>query len=137
MTRLDHSPESEDSLLQRTELRLVRDDGRSICERCAVAATPLTRLKGLLGRAGLARGEGLVIRPAGAVHTCFMRFAIDVVFLDRQLRVLGVSPRLRPWRLSARRGARVVLELAAGESGRRGLRAGDRLRFAEPLARSA
>lgn len=85
----------------------------------------------------MAPGEGLLIRPAGAVHTCFMRFAIDVVFLDRQLRVLGVSPGLRPWRLSARRGARVVLELAAGESERRGLRAGDRLRFAEPLGRSA
>jgi uncharacterized membrane protein (UPF0127 family) len=137
MRRINSSTESEESLSQRTDVRLVRDDGLSICERCTVAATPLTRLKGLLGRAGLARGEGLVIRPAGAVHTCFMRFAIDVVFLDRQLRVLGVSPSLRPWRLSAGRGARVVLELAAGESERRGLRAGDRLRFAEPLGRSA
>lgn len=125
------------TLPKRGELRLVRDDGHSICERCAVAGTPLSRLKGLLGRARLARGEGLLIRPAGAVHTCFMRFAIDVVFLDRQLQVLGVSPLLGPWRFTGRRGARLVLELAAGETERRGLRAGDRLRFAEPAGRSA
>lgn len=118
-------------------LRVVREDGRTVCERCRVAATPLTRLKGLLGRGALARGEGLLIKPAGAVHTCFMRFAIDVVFLDRHLDVLGIASRLPPWRFSGRRGARLVLELAAGESERRGVRAGDRLRIADALGTSA
>ena len=56
-----------------------------------------------------------------------MRFAIDVVFLDADLRVLDVIPGLGPWRLAARRGARAVLELAAGEASRRGLRRGDAL----------
>jgi uncharacterized protein len=56
-----------------------------------------------------------------------MRFPIDVVFLDRELRVLKVVPRLSPWRFASGRGARAVLELAAGECERRGLRPGDRL----------
>jgi uncharacterized membrane protein (UPF0127 family) len=56
-----------------------------------------------------------------------MRFPIDVVFLDRELRVLKVVPDLQPWRAASGRGARAVLELAAGECERHGLRLGDRL----------
>ena len=102
-------------------------DGRTICERCRVADTPLARLKGLLGRSELPRGEGLLLRPASAVHTWFMRFPIDAVFVDRDLVVVGVAAELRPWRAAGRRGARAVLELAAGESERRGIRPGDAL----------
>ena len=68
---------------------LRRNDGTIVCERCTVAESPLTRLRGLLGRDGLEPGEGLLLRPASAVHTYFMRFPIDVVFLDRALVVLG------------------------------------------------
>jgi uncharacterized membrane protein (UPF0127 family) len=102
-------------------------DGRTVCERCTVADTPLTRLKGLLGRSELPRGEGLLLRPASAVHTWFMRFPIDAVFVDRDLVVVDVAAELRPWRAAGRRGARAVLELAAGESERRGIRPGDAL----------
>jgi uncharacterized protein len=56
-----------------------------------------------------------------------MRFPIDVVFLDRELRVLKVVPSLAPWRMASGRGARAVLELAAGECERRGVEPGDRL----------
>jgi uncharacterized membrane protein (UPF0127 family) len=84
-------------------------------------------MRGLLGRAALAAGEGLLIRPASAIHTFFMRFAIDVVFIDRDGVVLRVVPALRPWRLAARRGARSVLELPAGEAAARGIGPGDRL----------
>jgi uncharacterized membrane protein (UPF0127 family) len=102
-------------------------DGRTVCERCTVADTPLTRLKGLLGRSELPRGEGLLLRPASAVHTWFMRFPIDAVFVDRDLVVVDVAAELRPWRAAGRRGARAVLELPAGESERRGIRPGDAL----------
>ena len=102
-----------------------------LCEQCAIADTATRRLKGLLGRKELRAGEGLLIRPAAAIHTAFMQFPIDVVFLDRDLRVVGVEPELRPWRTAARRGARAVLELAAGECSRAGLRFGDSLRFAD------
>jgi uncharacterized membrane protein (UPF0127 family) len=84
-------------------------------------------MKGLLGRSGLDVGEGLLIRPASSIHMFFMRFAIDAVFLDRSLRVVGVAADLRPWRIAWRRGARAVLELPAGEAARRGLGVGDRL----------
>ena len=112
---------------------VLRADERPVCERCFVAETPLTRLKGLLGRSRLLSGEGLLIRPTSAIHTCFMRFPIDAVFLDRDLVVVKVVSDLRPWRLAARRGAKSVLELAAGESARRGIRAGERLRLSDPV----
>jgi uncharacterized protein len=100
-----------------------------VCERCVVADTPLTRLKGLLGRSAIARGDGLLIRPTSAIHTCFMRFPVDAVFLDRDLVVLRAVSDLRAWRVAACRGSRSVLELAAGEISRRGIRPGDRLRL--------
>ena len=98
-----------------------------VCERCELADGPLTRLRGLLGRASLEPGEGLLLRPSAAVHTMFMRFPIDVVFLDRDRRVLDIRADVKPWRAAARRGAREVLELAAGEGSHRGLRVGERL----------
>ena len=84
-------------------------------------------MRGLLGRSALPREEGLLLRPAPAVHTWFMRFPIDTVFLDRELTVLSIKPNLRPWRAAKQKGARAVLELAAGESARRGIDVGDRL----------
>jgi uncharacterized membrane protein (UPF0127 family) len=86
-----------------------------------LAVTPLSRLRGLLGT----RDAGpLLLAPASGVHTCFMRRAIDVVFLDADLRVLRVVRGMRPWRFAAARGARAVLELPAGEAT---VRPGDRL----------
>jgi uncharacterized protein len=92
-----------------------------------VAARPFTRMRGLLGRRSLDSDEGILLRPAGSVHTFFMRFAIDVLFLDRELVVVGIEPELRPWRTAGRRGAKSVVELAAGECARRGVVVGDRL----------
>jgi uncharacterized membrane protein (UPF0127 family) len=104
-------------------------DGATVCERCTVAASPLARMKGLLGRKALPAGEGLLLRPAQAIHTAFMRFAIDAVFLDRDLRVVGVESGLKPWRATGRRKARAVLELAAGETARVGVAPGMELRL--------
>lgn len=104
-----------------------RGRGDVVCDDCLVADSPLTRLRGLLGRRELPPGEGLLLRPAGAIHTSFMRFPIDVVFLDRELQVVGVVDGLRPWRAAGRRGAHAVLELAAGERKARAVSPGDRL----------
>jgi uncharacterized protein len=112
------------------EVTLRREDGEVVVDQCVVADSPVSRLRGLLGRSELRPGEGLLLRPASAIHTCFMRFPIDAVFLDGELRVLGISDELRPWRAASRRGARAVLELPAGESARRGLEAGELLRVA-------
>jgi uncharacterized membrane protein (UPF0127 family) len=108
--------------------------GGVVCERCRVADRPLARMKGLLGRAELTRGEGILLRPASSIHMFFMRFPIDAVFLDADLRVVRVVPELRPWRVASARGARSVLELAAGEAGRRGVREGAQLLLVEPRA---
>ncbi|MDQ5820330.1 MAG: DUF192 domain-containing protein [Actinomycetota bacterium] len=84
-------------------------------------------MRGLLGRKELPSGDGILLRPAGSVHTFFMRFPIDVMFLDRELRVLDIAAEVRPWRTRGARGAKAVLELTAGECARRGLEAGDLL----------
>ena len=110
-------------------VRIEHANGDPVSDRCDIADTPLSRLRGLLGRAGLEAGEALLIRPTWSVHTFFMRFPIDVVFVDRDLRILAVKPNLRPWRAAARRRAHAVLELAAGECQRRRLEAGMTLRL--------
>ena len=107
---------------------LTRDDGSVVCEQCVIADRMFPRMKGLLGRSSLDAGDGILIRPTSGVHTAFMRFPIDVVFLDRDLRVVDVRPDVKPWRTAACRGARAALELPAGEAARQGLAAGDELR---------
>jgi len=102
-----------------------------VCGQCELADTPLKRLRGLLGRGGLGRGEGILLRPAPAIHTWFMRFPIDVVFVDRDLEVVAVSEEVGAWRFARARGAHSVIELAAGECRRLGITAGDRLTLAE------
>ena len=114
-------------------LSIRRSDGVVVCARCVDARTPFARMRGLLGRSALPVGEGILLRPAASIHTLFMRFAIDAVFLDRDARVVRVVAQLRPWRTASARGARSVLELAAGESARCGIVEGDRLR-ATPVA---
>ncbi|HEX2088113.1 MAG TPA: DUF192 domain-containing protein [Solirubrobacteraceae bacterium] len=86
-----------------------------------LAATPLARARGMLGR----EPQPLLLAPARSVHTCGMRFPIDVVFLDAELRVVRVVRGLRPWRLAGARRARAVLELPAGGAG--AIAEGDRL----------
>jgi uncharacterized membrane protein (UPF0127 family) len=110
-----------------TEVAIRREDGSIVCERCLLAETALTRMRGLLGRRELPIGEGILLKPASSVHMAFMRFPIDAVFLDRDLRVAKIASDLRPWRVAGSRGAKAVLELPAGEATRRGLTTGDRL----------
>lgn len=89
-------------------------------------------MRGLLGRRSLEAGEGLLLRPASAIHTAFMHFAIDAVFLDREGVVVQIAHDLRPWRTAASHGARAVLELPAGSALLFGLEAGERLALVAP-----
>jgi len=116
---------------------LVSGGGEVICSDLTIADRPRTRMRGLLGRDSLNEGEGMLLRPAGSVHTAFMRFEIDVVYLDRRHRVIGVVHELRPWRMSGRRGARAVVELPAGEARRRRIEAGATLAVLAGTAPSA
>jgi uncharacterized membrane protein (UPF0127 family) len=106
------------------------DDGKVVCERCLVADTAFRRLRGLLGRRELSPGDGIVLRPGWSIHTAFLLFPIDVAFVDSDQVVVKVVQNLRPFRASLCRGARDVVELAAGEAERRGLKKGDRLTWA-------
>jgi uncharacterized membrane protein (UPF0127 family) len=111
------------------ELTLRRDDGRIVAESVRVADTYFRRLRGLLGRR-LRDGEGLVLRPAFSIHTSFMRYPIDVIFLDQDLKVVEIQSNVKPWRAASCRTAREVVELKAGEAERRGLREGDTVAWA-------
>lgn len=89
-----------------------------------------SRLVGLLGRASLLHGDALVIEPCRSVHTAFMRFAIDVVMVDRSRRVVKVVSGLKPFRVGGiLRSARAVVELPSGTIAETGTEAGDQLVF--------
>jgi uncharacterized membrane protein (UPF0127 family)/CheY-like chemotaxis protein len=88
-------------------------------------------MRGLLGRRSLPEGEGMLLQPAPSIHTAFMRFAFDAVFMDGTLRVLKVVERLAPWRLASARRSWAVLELAEGEVAARGIELGDQLGVVE------
>jgi uncharacterized membrane protein (UPF0127 family) len=121
---------AQDGSSRRDPVRITDANGATVCEQCSVATTVVKRFRGLMLRKCLADGEGLLLSPAGSIHTFFMRFPIDVVFADRDLTVVDVVPGLRPWRMAARRRTRVVFELPAGEAERRGVGPGTQLEIA-------
>ena len=106
-----------------------------------VADTSARRSKGLLGRTGLGAGEGLWIVPCEAVHTFAMKFAIDLVYLDRKHRVVKIRHAVRPGRISGALRAHSIIELPPGVIAATGTRPGDILRLdrlpAEATATSA
>lgn len=103
--------------------------GADLAERCGEARGFFARGKGLMGRPGLAPGEGLLIDPCSSVHSFFMRFPIDVVFVDRAHRVVGLTEAMSPNRpFAGAWGARYVVELPAGTVAATGTRVGDALR---------
>jgi uncharacterized membrane protein (UPF0127 family) len=118
-------------------LTLRREDGRIVCERVVVADRAHRRMRGLLGRKYLRQGEGMVLRPGWSIHTAFMRFPIDAVFLDADQVVIKIEQEIGPWRTVSCRGAREVVELAAGECHARGLEVGDRVAWASRSAADA
>ena len=97
--------------------RVDTTQGFTVAHRVTIAASFWQRFRGLLGQRDLPCDHGLLLRPGGSVHTIGMRFAIDVLFLDRHLRILAVTHRLTPCRFAAApSGTRSVLELAAGRA---------------------
>ncbi len=106
------------------------DAGTVVGDRIAVADTRATRAVGLLTRAGLEPGEGLWIVPSRGVHTCWMRFAIDLIALDDRGVVVDCVAGLKPWRIRLpRRGTSGVLELPEGTVTACRTRVGHRIAF--------
>lgn len=108
---------------------LNRTRGSVLASRLEIADSGRKRSKGLLGRDGLGPGEGLWIVPCESVHTFFMQFAIDLVYLDRNNKVRKVRSAVPPWRLSACLSAHSVVELPAGTVVQTETQRGDLLQF--------
>jgi uncharacterized membrane protein (UPF0127 family) len=121
--------------LESERLQVVNLTRRTVlADRLEVADHGANRRKGLLGRDGLSPGEGLWIKPCEAVHTFCMRFAIDLVYLDRKNRIRKVRSGVRPWRMSACLTAHSVIELPSGTVQATQTQAGDRLEFSPAIA---
>lgn len=106
----------------------------TIGTRIGLADTSPTRFLGLMGRRSLEPGSGILLRPSSGVHTMFMRIAIDVVGLDREMCVVKLWPRMRPWRLtSVSLKVQSVLELAEGQIEQCGIEPGDQLAISDSV----
>lgn len=105
--------------------------GRLLGDAIEVADSGKTRRVGLLKRTGLAPGEGLWILPCEGIHTFFMKFPIDVLFLDRQKRVVKTVQAMEPWRLAVSLRGRSVVELPAGVIEQSGTSQGDEMEVSE------
>ena len=88
--------------------------GRPLAHSLTGAFDSASRRTGLLGRDGLDEGHALIIAPTNAIHTFFMRFAIDVAFVRRDGRVVSVRHAMKPWRIAAAFRAHAVIELPPG-----------------------
>ena len=110
-------------------MRVVNETrGTVLVSNGRVASNSLTRLRGLIGSKPLESGQGLLIVGCKSVHTHFMGFAIDVLYMDRDKRVAGMDRDLTPWRLGHTfAGSRHVIELPAGTLEASGTQAGDAL----------
>ena len=109
----------------------MNDRTRSVVARSVDLATSrAARRRGLLGRDSLGASEGLLLTPCIAVHTAFMRFPIDLVFIDRDGRAVRVVPNVRPWRMAVSLRAHAVIELAAGTAAAADIQVGDMLYLA-------
>lgn len=105
--------------------------GTVIGEAIQSAETSAERRTGLLKHDKLEEGTGLWIVPCEAVHTFFMKFAIDLIYLDRKHRVRGIRKAVVPWRLSICLPAHSVLELPQGTIDRTDTRRGDEMEFSK------
>jgi uncharacterized membrane protein (UPF0127 family) len=99
-----------------SSLRLVNlDNGQTVSDSIELAVTFLTRLKGLMFRAQLSQGGGLYLHPCKSIHTFFMKFPIDVLYLNKDWKIVGLEEQLQPGKIGRNvPGAVSVIELESG-----------------------
>lgn len=100
--------------------------GSVVATAITEATGPWTSFKGLMLRKGLPDGHGMMFRPARGIHTQFMRFPIDLIFLDKSDRVVKVRPAMAPWRFDFT-NADAVIEMNAGAAQAHDIHPGDQL----------
>jgi hypothetical protein len=116
----------------RSICRLINESRqRELGDRVAIARSFWSRGKGLMFRSQLPAGTGLVIDPCSSIHTFWMRFPIDVLYVDKDGTVLRADRAMKPWRIGPLfvRHGRLVVELPAGTIDRTGTERGDHLRL--------
>jgi len=105
-------------------------NGSVLASHVEVARSFIKRLKGLIGRPGLKHGEALILMPCNCVHTCFMNFPIDILFIDREMSVLHIMENIKPFRFSpVITRSYLVAEFPAGSLAGTGTSPGDSLQF--------
>jgi uncharacterized membrane protein (UPF0127 family) len=118
---------------ERGRLMLVNQrTDEALADRVEVAVTRSTRRKGLLGRTDFEPSSALIIAPCFSIHTMFMRFDIDAVFVDDVGRAVKVVREMSPWRIAVDPSAHAVVEFPAGSLRDREVKVGDRLYLVEP-----
>jgi uncharacterized membrane protein (UPF0127 family) len=109
--------------------------GGMLATNAKLASSFAARFMGLMFRARLEEGGGILLTSSSSIHSFFMRFRFDALYLDREGRVVKVVAAMRPWRMSlGGKGAKHTLELPAGSAERTATRAGDMLVFEAPAA---
>ena len=107
--------------------------GRVLASDLEVARTTPERMRGLLGRRGLRPGEGMLIERCSNIHTFFMRFPIDAIFVDHDWVVRKVARAVPPWRMVWAPGACHVIELPSGAAEKIPVAPGDAIRIEGPI----
>ncbi len=114
-------------------LLINRRSDETIASDVTLALTRAERRRGLLGQDSLGASTALVLSPCWSIHTMFMRFPIDVVFVDRDGRALRIVRELAPWRIAVAPRAHAVIEFPARSLQARDVRVGDELRLVPPI----
>jgi uncharacterized membrane protein (UPF0127 family) len=110
------------------QFRLTTSAGTTVAGAVVMADNPWQRFVGLMGKRELAADSGLCLRPCSSIHMFFMRFPLDVVFIDADGHVVRMYHGLRPWRVSrVVRKAKAAIELPSGALARAGVGVGDLL----------
>ncbi|MCF7907415.1 MAG: DUF192 domain-containing protein [Candidatus Omnitrophica bacterium] len=104
-----------------------KDKGTVISGKARIAKSFGLRLKGLMFKKEIDEKEALIFHNAPAIHTCFMRFAIDIVFLDKSNKVIRICEAVKPWKMVTCSKAAITIELPANRAKRRSLALGDQL----------
>jgi len=104
--------------------------GTVISSKAKIATSFGLRLKGLMFDKTLDEAGVLIFHNAPAIHTCFMRFAIDVVFLDKDNRVIKIYEAVKPWKMVFCPSSKLTIELPSHRAARRCLEIGDKLDIA-------
>ena len=113
-----------------TKVVNVSKNNQVVVEKLQIANNPWTRFWGLMGKSQMPikHYDGLWIEPCADIHSCFMRFEFDAVFVDKEGNVLHLVEKMKPWRISKFvRGGRAVLELDGGTIAQTNIALGDQL----------